>query len=135
MALIVYFTGAAGLLLIAVFTQLMVRAIAAGTLPVNGLLGLRTPATRRTPAAWDAGHRAAEPGLRLVVVVTVAAAVLPLPFTVGLGYHSDRAATATEITLGLGYVAVIGLLLVVAGIADRAARLTSGEPSTSPHLG
>ena len=133
MALVVYFTGAAGLLLIAVFAQLIVWAVTAGNLPVNGLLGLRTPATKRTQAAWDAGHRAAEPGLRVLVLVTVAAAVLPLPFAVGLGYRSDRAATA--ITLGLGYAAVIGLLLVVAATADRAARITSGEPSTSPHLG
>jgi len=129
-ALIVYFTGAVGLLLIAVLAQLTVRAVTAGTLPVNGLLGLRTPATKRTQAAWDAGHRAAEPGLRVLVLVTVAAAVMPLPFAVGLGYRSDRA--ATEIALGLGYAAVIGLLLVIAGIADR---VMSGERSTSPHLG
>lgn len=135
MALIVYFTGAVGLLLIAVLAQLTVRAVTAGTLPVNGLLGLRTPATKRTQAAWGAGHRAAEPGLRVLVLVTVAAAVLPLPLAVGLGHRSDRAATATEIALGLGYAAVIGLLLVVAGIADRAARVMSGERSTSPHLG
>jgi len=131
-ALIVYFTGAGGLLLMAVFVQLMVRAIRGGALPVNGLLGLRTPATKRSPAAWDAGHRAAEPGLRVLVVVTAAAAVLPLPFAVGLGYRTDRATTATEIALGAGYAAVLGLLLVIARTADRAARAESGDRADPP---
>ncbi len=135
MALIVYFTGVEGLVLIAVFAQLTVRAVTAGTLAINGLLGLRTPATKRSQAAWDAGHRAAEPGLRVLVRVTVAAAVLPLPVAAGLGYRTDRAATATEIALGLGYAAVIGLLLVVAATADRAARSTSSQPSTAPRPG
>ncbi len=58
MALITYFTGVSALVLVAVMVQLMVRGIEAGTLVVNGLLGLRTPATERSQAAWEAGHRA-----------------------------------------------------------------------------
>ncbi len=131
-ALISYFTAASGLVLLAVMFQLMIRGIEAGTLVLNGLLGLRTPATKRSQAAWDAGHRAALPGLRVLVVVTAIAAVLPLPFTFGLGYRTDRAFIATEVVLGFAYAAVIGLLLVIGRTADRAARAVPAGQVAAP---
>ncbi len=114
------FLGAT-LLLLAVVFQTMNRQVQAGDLRNNGLFGIRTKATRSSDAAWQAGHLAAVPAIKvayrlayaLFAVVLVLAVVLqatvkksPLPFVLA----------------AVGLVIVLGVLLRAAVTADRAAR-------------
>lgn len=66
-----------------------------GNLERNGLIGIRTPATLQSDAAWEAGHRAAAPALRswgrvefmgsiLVLVSALLAPGSQLPGIIGL---------------------------------------------------
>ncbi len=109
------------LLLLAIVFQTMNRQVQAGDLSNNGVFGIRTKATRSSDAAWQAGHLAAVPAIRvayrlayawfalvlvLAVVLQVTVKQSPLPFVVA----------------AVGLVIVLGISLRAAVTADRAAR-------------
>ncbi len=114
------------LLLLAVVFQTMNRQVQAGDLSNNGVFGIRTKATRSSDAAWEAGHLAAVPVIRVgywlayswFAMVVVLAIVLqatvkqsPLPFLLA----------------AVGLVLVLGVLVRAAVTANRAAKQVRSE--------
>lgn len=97
-------------------TFAMTLAAARGSLAPNGLVGIRTPATQRSDAAWRAGHRAALPIVGwggLVAVVAGAVALTALP-------DSAEPDAAGMVLLAFD----VAMLLVAAVVAQRAAKST-----------
>jgi uncharacterized membrane protein len=119
MALATALIGGFGLVLIAVLTELTTRAAADGDIPVNGLLGIRTAATKRSEAAWRAGHTAALPVLHLTAVAAVVGAAVTFVVALVLGADSNG---ITTLVLLLAYAVVVLLLLRAAQVANAAAR-------------
>jgi uncharacterized membrane protein len=113
---------AGGLVVLALVCFAVSLGISAGSLSPNGLLGIRTRATRSSDEAWYVGHRAAQPVLRLTGLACLAsmAGLLVLGTT--------SAGDDVVVLAGLASYAVVVLLLVVAAVrADRAARGTLGS--------
>jgi uncharacterized membrane protein len=106
---------AGGLAIVGVLGLVLARAGAAGTLPRNAAVGIRTRRTRRSDAAWKAGHRAAAGPLRFAGVVGLAAAVLT-PVAVS----TVSGSAAWWLVLG-ALVVVVALLVRATRAADRAA--------------
>ncbi|MEL7975409.1 SdpI family protein [Isoptericola sp. F-RaC21] len=100
---------------VAVGVWLITRAAARGQLGANGAVGIRTPATQRSEAAWEAGHRAALPLLRWAAIVIALAGIGAL-----LVLGPDGAGRL-EIA-GLVLLVAVLVVVVVAGVvAHRAA--------------
>ncbi|MBM7480332.1 SdpI family protein [Oerskovia jenensis] len=87
----------------------------------NGLIGIRTPATQRSDAAWIAGHRAALkvvlPGAALVTALAVVASVLGPDGATDVVFFVVAGALLTE---GIAAAAV-------AEVAARGADLGHGD--------
>jgi uncharacterized membrane protein len=98
--------------LVAVITVLC----AAGRIPANGLLGIRTPATKRSEAAWMAGHRAAAK-----LLVPAAVIVGGLSVAVILGW--SVAGLSVE-TTGHALFGVFVVVLVISGVIAHLAALS-----------
>ena len=122
MAMLTAVTGGLGLILIAVLMRLTVRAFTRGELPVNSVLGIRTQTTKSSEAAWQAAHSAAVPGLRVIALVAVVAAILPVILAAALGLNTESADRAATWAMGLGYAVVILLLMRAAFVANSAAK-------------
>nr|WP_255804928.1 SdpI family protein [Corynebacterium kalidii] len=79
----------------------MARRSAAGTFRRNHIYGLRVPSTLSSDEAWDAGHRAAVPHMRVSgwfgVVMTVITVALILGFVVS-GNDVPEALVAVPLT-------------------------------------
>ena len=92
----------------------MTAAASRGVLPANGMLGIRTPATQRSEAAWRAGHRAA---LKVVVPGSVVIVVLGLLIVTG-----SSSGIASMDAQGIAVLVLVGVMVVVAAVvANRAA--------------
>ncbi len=115
-----------GLLLAGLLTLYVTRAAAAGELPRNGLVGIRTRKTQRDDVAWRAGHAAAAPLVRAVTFVCFAASALIL---VGAAVTQEPAVVGV-IAL-LASVAILVLMLRAARVAGRAADATAVEEPTT----
>jgi uncharacterized membrane protein len=105
---------------VAIALALLVTAITAlagrGTIPANGLIGIRTPATQQTSETWAEGHKAATPTL-----VALSAVVL-IVGTIGLFATQRSNEDATDF-VGLGLLALDLVGFVVAALrANSAAR-------------
>jgi len=101
------------------------RRAAAGTLPRNDLVGIRTAATRASDAAWIAAHRAGAADLRWIGVVALVTAVLIWP-TLGMPEGAREIALAVVVLGGAALVLVFSLRAAVVG--GRAARaVTDGD--------
>lgn len=61
---------------VAVVCSQVTKAAARGDLPRSGAVGIRTGALKASDAAWEAGHRAAEPVARVLTLVVSAAAMI-----------------------------------------------------------
>ena len=122
MPLVTAATAGFGLIILAVVTWMLHHNIQNGTLNANDAFGIRTKATKSSEKAWDAGHQAADPLLRVIPVFAVAAAVLSLLLAVFLRADGDDANSVVLLSSGLGYALVVALLLVAARKADRAAK-------------
>lgn len=108
---------AATLCLAGLLVIVIVRQAANGDLPRNGLIGLRTKATRRSDAAWTAGHQAAIPWVRLSVGLGSGLAILG-----AIVSFTSVPVVIPAVLSGLGYLAFVGLLLWAIPVANRAAK-------------
>lgn len=99
---------------LAVAILAMTVAASRGALPANGLLGIRTPATQRSEAAWREGHRAA---LKVIAPWSVVIVVLGLLIASG----GTRGIASLD-AQGVMVLALFGVMAVVAAVvAHRAA--------------
>lgn len=98
---------------------------AKGRVARGGLVGLRTPATKRSDAAWLAGHRAALP-------VTTGVVVVAALFGLVLAFETPKLRLSPEAGLLIGLGICVGGLLVATAIADRAARATTTPTPGTP---
>jgi len=87
-----------------------------GTIPANGLIGIRTPAVQRTSTTWTVGHRAATPTL-----VTLSAVALVVGTVAFFATRQSTGDTADFVGLGLFAVDLIGII-AAALRANSAAR-------------
>lgn len=96
---------------------MVARSAAEGSLDRNGLVGIRTRATRSSDEAWRAGHAAALPSMRVAGRVSLGSAVvLPGVALAGVGPGVVGAVA------GAAAAVLIGVLLLASRRADRAAR-------------
>lgn len=109
----------------AVYCYLAVALPAKGRIARGGLVGIRTPATKRTDAAWLAGHRAALPSMTGTVAVAVIFSLL-----VTFGAFPFDLSPQTALLIGLGIC--IGGLVASAPVAVRAARATTPTVALRP---
>lgn len=113
------------LLVVGVVFQMMNRQVLAGDLSNNGVFGIRTKATRSSDAAWQAGHLAAVPMMRVAYRLAYAWFALVLLLAVVLQATVDQSPAPFVVALvGIGVVMVISLWAAVQ--ADRAAKQVRG---------
>jgi hypothetical protein len=109
----------AALLLIVVDAVIILttRRAASGRLARNQWVGIRSPSTMRSDAAWVAGHQAAQRLTPLYLLITVAACA-------GLGWAAVTGPTpAAVINTALGgFVALIAAVIFAAVLAGKAAK-------------
>lgn len=106
--------------LIAVVSVSVTRGAATGQLPRGGGAGIRTRRTQASDDAWRAAHTAALPLVnRLGWVATGAVAAALIAQTLFGGMWGMAAA-------GAGMAIEVGVLVVAARRADRAARAAEG---------
>ncbi|MEU6110780.1 SdpI family protein [Streptomyces albidoflavus] len=104
-----------------------VRAeIATGTVPRNYGAGIRTRATMSSERAWQAGHAAAGPRLRLSYLTAYGAGALSLLVSLVLALL-DAAHPVVLVVPAAGMAAALGLLVAAARKADGAARAVPDE--------
>lgn len=115
--------GAWGLLAVAAVCWWVRHAHRAGDLPPNGIIGIRTRATRQSHEAWDAGHEAASPWLLTTAVVGLVCGVLVLVLAI---WGNDTAVVASTVLMFAGFAAVIVLAVLAGRVADRSARALAG---------
>jgi len=97
------------------------RQVLAGTLRNNGVIGIRTKATRSSETAWQAGHSAAVPMMRVAYRLAYGWFVLVLVLAVVLQAVVDESFVPFVLTaVGLGVV--LGVSLWAAVQAHRAAK-------------
>lgn len=97
---------------------------ARGVLGVNRVVGIRTPATRRSDVAWRAGHRAALPVVTGSALVALVGGALTLATTGGSPARGDEA--------GLALIGLVAVLTAVAGVVAHRAARASQTGGTQP---
>lgn len=99
----------------------MVRGVRDGTLTRNGNFGLRTRITKSSDNAWNVGHRAAAPLLKVTAACGLAGALLAIIIGFSFRGNDSNGSLITLAVLGAGYIVVIALIVAAARVADRAA--------------
>lgn len=113
------------LLAIAIFCRFMVHRIESNRWPSNVLLGFRTPATSKSTAAWNAGHLAALPFLKVGSWAALAGGLL----LATAGFLTAGAAGGALIMVMVGvfcWVLPLGILFLGGFKADQVASSTRG---------
>lgn len=101
-------------------TWFVVTQGAVGAVEPNSVVGIKTRATQASPAAWEAGHRAALPWTKRTVIASVA---VSMTGALVLATSSGTRATAVGTVLTLsGFVVLVVGVLIVARVANKAAR-------------
>ncbi len=91
-----------------------------GSIGPNQLMGIRTRATKASPAAWAVAHEAALPWVRRTGLVAVGVSAVG---TAVLAAGGRPATTVVGTVLALsGYAVLVVGLVLAATVADRAAR-------------
>jgi hypothetical protein len=115
---------AVALIVVSAACNWVARLTRARALDPNGAIGLRTRQTRRSEAAWYAGHDAARPFLMAATFTGVVGAVLVL--VVAFLQRDDVTGQPVGVWLGIASLAVVVLVLVVGtSAANRAADAVS----------
>lgn len=116
------FSLAGGLLILSAVCSFLATSMASGKLPRNNAVGIKTKHTQASDEAWLAGHEAAAATVKSAGLagwaVLLGVAVLCIfrlwPWAMGL--------------TGLGYVLLIGLMLVATSKANKAASRSGKLP-------
>jgi len=106
---------ASSLTVVSLVVLLMAWMAVRGTLTLNSTFGIRTAATKSSPQAWDAAHRAtagASRGLGFTGLAIAAALVI-------LG--ATQSLTVVVTAAVVGYLLVVVLLIRLVLLANRAA--------------
>lgn len=112
---------ALGVLVLGALCQGLVGAIRSGGLDRNGMVGIRTSATLLSEEAWQAGHRAAVPRLRLAGMVGLLLGGLSVPIgVIALVMGQEPPVGLLAVPVG-GLTVEIVLLLMATTRAHRAA--------------
>jgi hypothetical protein len=110
-----------GLLTLSGASALVARASRERSLSSNGVIGIRTGATKSSEVAWNAGHDAARPFLIAGAITTASMALIVAAvavFTLIDGRSQDLA-----VWIGLtSYAVALGVLLAATRAANAAAR-------------
>lgn len=111
----------AGLMAIAAVTYAIAALAQSRSLPLNGLIGIRTRATRRSEAAWIAAHDAARPALLASSVISVCGSIGAV--LAGVALNAQRCGDAVVVVFGIcTYVIALVLLARATVKANAAAR-------------
>lgn len=111
----------AGLIAMALAAYAVAALAKSRHLPLSGMIGIRTRATRRSEASWIAGHDAARSALLTAAVIGVCGAATTVPL--GLALASQQNGENIVLVLGLStYVVVLALLGLATSRANTAAR-------------
>lgn len=109
------------LLVLAVVFQMMNRQVQAGNLGNNGAFGILTMATRSSEAAWQAGHLAAVPAIRIAYRLAYAWFAVVLVVAIVL-QATVKTSPVPFVLAAIGLIIVLGVTLRAAVTADRAAK-------------
>lgn len=121
--------AALGMVVIAAVCGLLARMTRLHQLEPNGVIGLRTKATRSSPAAWQRGHDAARPWVLAAAGAAIGAGVIFVLVGALSGASTADEAVPTWSIL-VGYVAVSAVVVAAGVVADRAAkRVASTRPT------
>ncbi|WP_328811772.1 SdpI family protein [Rhodococcus sp. NBC_00294] len=89
----------------------------------NSAVGIRTKATKASPAAWRVGHEAASPFLMAAVITAVTVVVLTIGATIASALSdstvTDHAAVAIP---AIGLAVEVVILILATAQADKAAK-------------
>lgn len=96
---------------------------ASGRVERGGLVGLRTPSTKRSDATWLAAHRAALP-------LTTGASGIALFFGTLIALDRPPLDLAPETAALVGLGILLGGLLIATVVAERAARVAAAGSVT-----
>jgi hypothetical protein len=116
------------LAIVAIAAPLVMHACAAGRIPVNHLVGIRTASVMASPGAWRAGHRAAIPSAWIGAIVALVLAGISLSPSL-----SDDTESGVLIAAAIALlVAVIvgGLFANRAALAQLASEQEQEQPKT-----
>jgi uncharacterized membrane protein len=101
---------------VAVLFWVLAARMRTDRLPPNWFVGIRTPATLDSPAAWYAAHRATAGHIRAAAAVCTVAAVVELVLA-----RTEAPAAAVAIVALAAAVLVLVAVVVAARAASRAA--------------
>lgn len=112
---------ALGLLSIGLTVGWVASLVRSRSLEPNGIVGLRTRATRSSAEAWYAGHDAAMPALWGAAIASTCLAFVNMGVAVVLR-DSTRADSAVTVAGISSFAVVLVLIAVATARADRAAK-------------
>ncbi|MGW9112141.1 SdpI family protein [Microbacterium sp. NPDC055683] len=112
--------GLFGFAIVGVVMALLIGPSRRGDLERNGRIGIRTRHTLASDAAWDAGHRAAVPGMVGTLACCGSAILVGVVLLIAFGDRLPDLAALAVVLGGYGAVLLSGVPTVRA--ANRAAR-------------
>ena len=103
------------------------RRTADGRLGPNGWAGTRTKATRSSPEAWQAAHKAGLDRTLQGGWACIATGVLSIPIGLALGGDdANRATTVWGVAVGVGSL-ILTILIVMGAVQSQAAAKRFGD--------
>ncbi|GAA1725996.1 SdpI family protein [Aeromicrobium alkaliterrae] len=112
---------ALGLLSIGLTVGWVASLVRSRSLGPNGIVGLKTRATKSSPEAWYAGHDAAVPALWSAAIAATTLAFVNIGLAVVLSESKRADSTVTVVGIS-SFAGVVALLAFATMRADRVAR-------------